>query len=67
MHIHYKGKWEGVGPWNSQVFWALYNVIEMIGEWHLGPKKLENSRAQPSPTFPSYGYARIQNIMYRAV
>jgi hypothetical protein len=32
-----------------------------------GAQKLENSRAQPPPTFPSNGYARIQNIMYRAV
>jgi hypothetical protein len=23
VHIHYVGKWEGVGPWNSRVFWAL--------------------------------------------
>jgi hypothetical protein len=22
MHIHYLGKWEGVGPWKSRVFWA---------------------------------------------
>jgi hypothetical protein len=21
--IHYLGKWEGVGPWKSRVFWAL--------------------------------------------
>jgi hypothetical protein len=21
--VHYVGKWEGVGPWNSRVFWAL--------------------------------------------
>jgi len=48
-------------------FWALYNVSEMIDTCHLGPKKLENSRALPPPTFPSNGYARIQNIMYRAV
>jgi hypothetical protein len=41
MHIHYEGKWEGVGSWNSRVFWALWNSIEPIGECHLGPK---NSR-----------------------
>ncbi len=34
-------KWEGVGSWNSRVFWALWNGIEPIGECHLGPK---NSR-----------------------
>jgi hypothetical protein len=21
--IHYEGKWEGVGPWKSRLFWAL--------------------------------------------
>jgi hypothetical protein len=21
--IHYKGKWEGFGPWKSKVFWVL--------------------------------------------
>ncbi len=21
--IHYEGKWEWVGPWNSKNFWAL--------------------------------------------
>ncbi len=36
MHIHYKGKWEGVWPWNSRVFWALWNGIKPIGEGHLG-------------------------------
>ncbi len=28
MHIHYEGKWEAVGPWNSRYFWALWNGIE---------------------------------------
>ncbi len=23
--IHYEGKWEGVGPWKSRLFWALWN------------------------------------------
>jgi hypothetical protein len=23
VHIQYEGKWEGVVPWNSRVFWAL--------------------------------------------
>jgi hypothetical protein len=32
-----------------------------------GPKKLENSRAQPPLTFPRNGYACIQNIMHGAV
>ncbi len=42
--IHYERKWEGVGPWNSRVFWALWNGIEPIGECNLGPKKLEGKR-----------------------
>ncbi len=36
--IHYLGKWEGVGPWKSRVFWALWNGIEPIG----GPKNSRN-------------------------
>jgi hypothetical protein len=52
------GSGRGLGPGISQVFWALWNGNEPIGEFHLGPKKLENSRAQPPPTFPRNGYAR---------
>jgi hypothetical protein len=44
-----------------RVFWALRNGIEPIGECHLGPKKLEISKAQPPPTCPSNGYARKRN------
>jgi hypothetical protein len=45
---------------------------ESVGEKRLdaisqGPKKLENFWAQPPPTFPRNGYARIQNIMHGAV
>ncbi len=40
---------------------------KLIDEFHVGPKKLENSRAQPPPTSPSNGYARVQNILHRAV
>jgi hypothetical protein len=32
-----------------------------------GPKRLKKSRAQPPPTYPRNGYARIQNIMLGAV
>ncbi len=35
--IHWRGKWKGVGPWKSRLFWALWNGIEPIGECHLGP------------------------------
>ncbi len=37
---HYEGKWEGVGPWKSRLFWTLRNGIEPIGECHWGPKKV---------------------------
>ncbi len=56
-----RGKVGGVGPWKSRVFWALWNDIDSIGEGRLGPKKLEISRAQPPPTCPSSGSARIKN------
>jgi hypothetical protein len=73
VHMHYEGKWDGVVPWNSRVFWALWNGIKLIGECHFGPRChfgpqiLENSRVQPLPTSPSNGYARIQDIMRGAV
>ncbi len=57
VDIHYEGKWVGIGPWNLRVFWALWNYIKLIGECHLGPEKLENSRAQSPPTCPRNGYA----------
>ncbi len=61
------GEVGGVGPWNSQVFWAP-NGTRLSASCHFtGPKKLENSRAQSSPTSPRIGYARIQNIMTVAV
>ncbi len=47
--------------------WALWNGIEPIGKFYLGPKKLEISRAQPPSTLLSNGYAHIQNIKGRAV
>ncbi len=56
--------------------WALEFLSFLGPKWHSpiglpfqnkGPKKLENSRAQPPPTSPRNGYARIQNIMYGAV
>jgi hypothetical protein len=33
-----------------------------LGECHLGPKKVEISRAQPPPTSASNGFARIKSI-----
>jgi hypothetical protein len=43
-----------------RVFWAP-NGIRLSARCHFtGPKKLSNSRAQPPPTCPYNGYARIQ-------
>ncbi len=52
------------GGWalEFESFLCLWNCIEPTGEWHLGPKKLKNSRAQPPPTSPSNGYACIQTL-----
>ena len=44
MHIHYEGnKWEGDGPWKSQLFGA-----QKMARCHFtGPQKVFISRAQP--------------------
>jgi hypothetical protein len=64
LYIHYWGKWEGVGPWNSRVFWAPI-CTRLSARCHFtGPKKLSNYRAQPPPTYPRNGYARIQSNMH---
>ncbi len=49
--------------------WGRSEGAELEGENKRGEgsKKLENSRAQPPPTSPRNGYARIQNIMHGAV
>jgi hypothetical protein len=50
-----------------RVFWAP-NGTRLSARCHFtGPKKISDSRAQPPPTSPSNGYARIQNIMHKAV
>jgi hypothetical protein len=57
--IHFLGKW-GRG-------WALEFSRFLGPQWQspigsihfTGPKKLSNSRAQPDPTCPRYGYAVI--------
>ncbi len=51
---------------NSQVFWAPNGTCLSARCHFTGPKKLSNSRAQPPPTCPCNGYARIQNIMHGA-
>ncbi len=50
-----------------QVFWPP-NGTRLSARCHFTcPTKLQNSRAQPPPTSPRNGYARIQNIVHRAV
>ena len=46
-----------LGPtWNSPIGWTPFHRAQ----------KTQNSRAQPPPTSPHNGYARIQNIMHGA-
>ncbi len=66
MHIHYLGKWEEVGPWKSWIFEPQMTLAYQLDVISQGQKKLSNSRAQPPPTCPRNGYARIQNIMHGA-
>jgi hypothetical protein len=55
VHVGYLGKWEGVGPWKSRVFWAPSGT-RLSARYHFtGPKKLSISRAQPPPTCPHNG------------
>jgi hypothetical protein len=49
MHNHYLGKWEGVRPWNSRVFWAPNDTCLSAWCHFTGPKKLSNSREKPLP------------------
>ncbi len=65
--IHYEGKWRGLGPGNQDLFGPCEMASSRLGECHLGPKKVEISRAGPPPIRPSKGSARIKYIMYRAV
>ncbi len=60
-----RGSGRGLGPGILE-FLGPVKRYKMIGKFHLGPKKLENFRAQPPPTSPSNGYACIQNIMHKA-
>ncbi len=57
------------GGWAVEIetFWALWNGIEPSSECHLGPKKAEIFRAQPSPTCPSNGLPASKKLMYRSV
>ncbi len=55
-----------LGPRNRDIFWRSMKGNELLGEWHLGPKKVEISRAQPSPTCQSNGVASTKSITYGA-
>jgi hypothetical protein len=47
--IHYLGKWKGVGPWKSPVFWAP-NGSRLSARCHLtGPKKSRFPGSNPLP------------------
>jgi hypothetical protein len=51
------GKWEGVGG---------PGILKLFGPYEIKLERAKNSRAQPPPTSPRNGYARIHNIMHRA-
>ncbi len=58
------GREHSIGTFTLEFFgpqMALAYLLDAIS------KKLSNSRAQPPPTSPRNGYARIQNIMHGAV
>jgi hypothetical protein len=62
--IHYLGKREGVGPWESRVFWALWSGMEPMGECHLGPKKLAQVRDQNHYAQGRINHSCIGGFMY---
>jgi hypothetical protein len=61
----------GLGPGNLEFFGPQMHGTRLSARCHFsGPKKVKKlsiSRAQPPPTCPCNGYARIQNIMHGAV
>ncbi len=60
-------KFEQIFPFWKRVFWAPNGTRLSARCYFTGPKKFSNSRAQPPPTPPRNGYARIQNIIHGAV
>ncbi len=53
--IHYRGKWEGVGPYKSRLFWVP-NGTRLRARCHFTGRKQESiSRAQPPPICPRNG------------
>ncbi len=55
VHIHYFGKWEGVGPWKFESFLGPVNWYraDAIGKYQFGAQKTQD--------------ARMQNIMHGAL
>ncbi len=51
---------------DPEFFWPQMALAYRLDAISQG-KKLSNSRAQPPPTCPRNGYARIQNILHGAV
>ncbi len=61
------GKWEGVGPWKSQHFWAP-NGTRLKARCHFtGPKNASISRAPPPSTFPHNRFAHIKSYTISAI
>jgi hypothetical protein len=54
--------WRGLGRWKSRLFWALWNGMEPLGEWHSGTKKFSIFRAWSIEIFTSiFHFNRKQN------
>jgi hypothetical protein len=61
------GQLGGIGPWKSRLLWSL-NGTPLTAQCHCtGLKKVLISMAQPTPTGPLSGFARIKSIAYGAV
>jgi hypothetical protein len=65
--IHYLGKWEGVGPWKSQLFWASNGMAlaYRLNAISQGPKKSQFPGPNPLPL--GRNAARIKSITHGAV
>ncbi len=67
VHIHYEGKWEGVGPWNSRVFWALWNGIVPFGAQKTRELRIKNYSSLLfillSSSFPSFSCFVPRNLL----
>ncbi len=66
VNIHYLGKWEGVGPWKSQVFGPQMALAYRLDAISQGPKNSRYKGPNPLPLALVMD-ASIQNIMHGAV